>query len=378
MSQAAPTLERSRWSRIAEAGHALIDAILGRETAREAESRYDSSISFAEVVWAHFERQHGIEAGVTNGPWEREYRRRLKLFKLQNGEIADSYWCRYEASGVALTEKKLPRRLGNFLRPDSILRLHAATDWRTESAPEVASALHRWETAGIKASEVLRETSERIALFRIFAASTRLLAFVDRDPAGKSLSGASLERVLKEQAAEQAEVEDYYQRAGENSARIVYFRGMLWGTAFLAVLVGGSALVAWWADWLDVHDKPTYTLLVTLAMGAAGAILSVMTRMARRNGFNLEFEVGRKSMRRLGGLRPWIGAMFALAVYLALKSSLVSFAAGSKHDVYFFATVAFLAGFSERRAKVLLDSAGGGSSSSEASAGTGTEEASRS
>jgi hypothetical protein len=104
----------------------------------------------------------------------------------------------------------------------------------------------------------------------------------------------------------------------------------------------------------------------------------VMTTMARRKGFNLEFEVGRKSMRRLGGLRPWIGAMFALAVYLALKSSLVSFAAGSKHDVYFFATVAFLAGFSERRAKVLLDSAGGGSSSSEASAGTGTEEASRS
>ena len=71
MSQAAHTLERSRWGRIAEAGHALLDAILGRETAREAESRYDRSISFAEVVWAHFERQKEIEAGVANGHWER-------------------------------------------------------------------------------------------------------------------------------------------------------------------------------------------------------------------------------------------------------------------------------------------------------------------
>lgn len=376
MSQAAHPLERSRWNRIGEAMHALLDAILGRETA--AESRYDRSISFAEVVWAHFERQKEIEAGVANGPWEREYRRRLKLFKAEEGEIADSYWCRYEASGVALTEKQLPRKLGNFFRRDSILRLHAATDWRTESAPAVASSIHRWETAGIKASEVLRETSERIALSRIFAAITRLLAFVDRDPGAKPLPGTTLDRVLKEQKAELAEVDDYYQRAGENSARIVYFRGMIWGTAFFALLVGGSFLLAWSFGWLDVRDEPTYTLFVTLAMGAAGAILSVMTRMARRNGFNLEFEVGRKSMRRLGGLRPWIGAMFALAVYLALKSQLVELLQQQQHGIYFYSTIGFLSGFSERRAKVLLDSAGSVMESSAGAAAAGAEETSQS
>lgn len=360
MSQAAHTLERSRWGRITEATRGLIDAILGRETAREAESRYDRSISFAEVVWAHFERQKEIETGVANGPWEREYRRRVKLFKLENGEMTDSYWCRYEASGVALTEKRVPRRLGNFFRPDFVLRLHAATDWRTESTPEVASVLHRWETAAIKASEVLRETSERIALSWIFAASTRLLAYVDHEPGAKPLPEATLGRLLKEQKTELAEVNDYYQRAGENSARIVYFRGMLWGTALFAFLVGGSFLLAWWFGWLNVRDEPTYTLFVTLAMGAAGAILSVMTRMARRNGFNVEFEVGRKSIRRLGGLRPWIGAMFALAVYLALKSQLIELLQQQEHGIYFYSTVGFLSGFSERRAKVLLDSAGGG------------------
>jgi hypothetical protein len=95
-------------------------------------------------------------------------------------------------------------------------------------------------------------------------------------------------------------------------------------------------------------------------MGAAGAIVSVMTRMASTNGFNLDFEVGRKSVRRLGSLRPWIGATLALAIYLALKSDLLEFGAVKKPGIYFYATVAFLAGFSERRAKVLLDGVGGG------------------
>lgn len=355
MTEAAHHLKhhRSRWS-------SILDAILGRESTPMAESAYDRTASFAEVVWAHHERQKEVESGVPDGPWEKEYRRRLKRFKAEHGEIVDSYWCRYEASGVALTENRLPRRASNFFRRDSVLRLHGATDWRTETAPTIASCLHQWETAAIRAAEVLRDTSERIALHWIFAASSRLLAFADRKSAAKApANAADLEALVKDQNAELAEVLDYYERAGENSARIVYFRGMLWGTALLVTLVGSGFLLAWGLGWLDPRDESTYTLFVALAMGAAGAILSVMTRMAKRNGFNLEFEVGRKSVRYLGGLRPWIGAMFALALYLALKSSLIELVQDTKHGIYFYATVSFVAGFSERRAKVLLDSAGG-------------------
>jgi hypothetical protein len=361
LAQAVPQPERSRWSMIA-------DAIRGRERAHAAESAYDVTTSFAEVVWAHSERQHEIEQGIVDGPWEKQYRRRLKRFKDEHGDIVDSYWCRYEASGVALTMKREPRSMLNFLRVDPILKLHAATDWRTESAPAIGSSVHRWEATAIKATEILRGTSEKIALHRIFAAVTRLLAYVDREPDTKAFPGATLEDVLKEQKAERAEVEDYYQRAGENSARIVYFRGMIWGTVALAAVVGGGFLLTWWIGWLDPDDTATYTLFVTVAMGAGGAILSVMTRMARRDGFNLEFEVGRKSMRYLGALRPWIGAMFALAVYVAFKSKLVDLLPDVPHDIYFYATVGFLSGFSERRAKVLLDSTGVGSDAEPATA----------
>jgi hypothetical protein len=319
-------------------------------------------MSFGELAWAHHERQKEVYADVRGGYWEQEYARRLKIFTAEHGEIRESYWCRYEASGAAVTENRLPRRLSNFFRRDSILRLHTATDWRTANAPVVASWLHQWETAGIRASEVLRDTSERIALQWIFAATSRLLALVDRKGNG-GIAAPDLKAVEREQADERAQLADYYGRAGENAARIVYFRGMLWGTATLAALVGGGFLLASALDWLDHRDEATYTLFVSVAMGAAGAILSVMTRMTTRDGFSLEFEVGRKSMRYLGGLRPWIGALFALVLYLALKSNLVELVQAADHGVYFYATVAFLAGFSERRAKVLLDGAIGGSGS---------------
>ena len=109
--------------------------------------------------------------------------------------------------------------------------------------------------------------------------------------------------------------------------------------------------------YLVIYQEATAGIII------AGAILSVMTRMAKRDGFNLEFEVGRKSMRYLGALRPWIGAMFALAVYVTLKSSLVVLLPDVDHGIYYFATIGFIAGFSERRAKVLLNSTGVGSES---------------
>lgn len=349
MAEVAQRLEgrRSRWSLAWE-------ALRGR--ARAAASELDESVSFAELVWAHHERQkHEIPDGVIDGPWDQEYRRRLKRFKDEHGDIVESYWCRYEASGAALTELQLPRRLTNFYRRDWILRLHTATDWRTANAPVVATYLHRWKTAGIKASEVLRESSERIALHRIFEASTRLLGFVDREAEAKAPAG--LAKVLEEQEDELAQVEQYYARAGENSGRIVYFKGMVWGTFALAVIVGSVFVLSWALGWIDPREAPTYTLFTVIGMGAAGAILSVMTRMAREDGFNVDYEVGRKSVRFLGGLRPWIGALFAFVLYLALKSNIVELLQASKKGIYFFATIAFLAGFSERRAKVLLDSA---------------------
>ena len=334
-------------------------ALRGRVRA-EVET-HDSSVSFPELVWAHHERQNETMKGITGGPAEVEYRRRLAVFKRQHGEILQTYWCRYEASGAALTQKLMRRRWTNPLTRDWHIRLHTATDWRTERAPEVAALLYRWETAAIKASEVLRETSERISLQRIFSTCTRLLALVDKPPE-QAPSQAALAALAREQKRELQDLDAYYARAGRNSARIVYFRGMVWGSFALAVTVGLVVLILWATNGLSADEERTQALFASIGMGGVGAILSVMTRMAsEKSGFDLDYEVGRKSVRFLGALRPWIGALFAFALYLAMRAGLVDLVPDLKRTLYFWATVAFLAGFSERFAKVLIEGALGGS-----------------
>jgi hypothetical protein len=320
----------------------------------------DRSVSFAELVHAHSERQRELTSGVADGPWEAEYRRRLHAFKGDHGALLDSYWCRFESSGVAITDRVV-REPRNLWRRESIMRLHSATDWRTAHAPRIAAMLHDWETLGIRASEVLRGTSEKIALQQIYAASSRLLGLVDRKRPRAPSEGLmrQLERI---HVRELRGVTKYYERAAENQARIVYFQGMAWGAALLALLVGAAFLLGWALGWLDPGEVGVQVFFVTIAMGATGAILSVMTRMAKAHGFNIDYEVGRKPARFLGALRPWIGAMFALALYIAIKGGVVAVFpdATETETVSFYAAIAFLAGFSERWAKVLIEGATGG------------------
>jgi hypothetical protein len=272
----------------------------------------------------------------------------------------DVFWCRFEASGIAVTAKQLPRRARDRFRARTILRVHTATDWRTTDTPQIAASLHAWEVAAIKAQEVLRGTSEKIVLHQIFAASSHLLSCADRKRGARGLDAAHIAKLVREQEREQALVAGYYTRAGQNSARIVYFDGMVVGTIALALASATVFALGWSLGWIDPHHQGTQTLFVTIAMGAAGALLSVMTRMAKRDGMSLEFEVGRKSMRFLGSIRPWIGALSALVVYMALQANLLEILPESEHGVYYYATIAFASGFSERRAKVLLDRTLGG------------------
>ena len=76
----------------------------GNGASRPPSDERDQSVSFAELVHAHTERQREIASGrIKPGPWEMEYRRRLSAFKREHGPFVDSYWCRFESSGVAIT-----------------------------------------------------------------------------------------------------------------------------------------------------------------------------------------------------------------------------------------------------------------------------------
>ncbi len=317
------------------------------------------AVAFPEVVWAHFLRQRELRRdGELHGSADAEYRKQLVLFSEEHGALINAYWCTHEASAVALTEKPGKRVAGVFARRLPSIRFHAATDWATSDAPEIGHALHTCETLAIRVSEVLSGTSERIAMQWIMSVASYLLGVVDQAK-GKP-TAAEVSTAVRRARGELAQIERYYDRAGEKTGRLVYFAGMMLGVAALAALaVVGGGLYAIFGS-LHLHSVGTQTFFTCYGMGAIGALVSVMSRMASGIGgsFSIDYEVGRRSIRRVGSFRPVIGAIFAVVLYFALRGDLLQIQASSAHrTTYFYAALAFLAGFSERRAKIILGSA---------------------
>jgi hypothetical protein len=331
---------------------------LGRERTRGRDLVAASeSVAFPELVWAHFLRQRELhEQGQLHGPAEEEFRAQLERFAAEHGPIINAYWCTTEASAVALTEKPGKRVLGFLWRLPSDIRFHSATDWATRDTPDVSHAMHTTETLAIRVSEVLSGTAERISMQWLLSVAGYLLSVVDNDDRRPNRNEAA--KASRRARHELAKVETYYDRAGEKTGRLVYFWGMMIGVAVLALLaVPGAWAYSLLAD--DFQLKDSKTFFVCYGMGAIGAVVSVMTRMAQSGGDGfVDYEVGRPSLRRVGSFRPVIGAVFAVVLYFALQSGLIQLQTGDKGTTtFFYAALAFIAGFSERRARILLGGA---------------------
>jgi hypothetical protein len=100
-------------------------------------------------------------------------------------------------------------------------------------------------------------------------------------------------------------------------------------------------------------------LLLCTGAGAVGALVSVLSRMSGGGDkFTVDFEVGRPLLRRLGLYKPLVGSVFGLALYFLLVSGILMTKAPSERTtIYFYAVVAFLAGFSERFTGVMFGNA---------------------
>ena len=326
-----------------------------RERGRDAVA-VSESIAFPELVWAHFLRQQELhEHGQLHGPAEEEYRSQLARFVGEHGAIVNAYWCTSEASAVAITEKPGGRVLGFLWRRPPTIRFHSATDWATRDAPDLGYAMHMTETLAIRVSEVLHGTSERISMQWLISVAGYILSVVDKEHGRPK--GAEVAKCARRARAELSKVEDYYDRAGEKVGRLVYFWGMMIGVAALAVIAVPGAWV--YTELADIPLKDTKTFFICYGMGAVGAIISVLTRMASRGSDAfVDYEVGRPSLRRVGSFRPVIGAVLAVVLYFALESGLISLKTGDPGTTnYFYAALAFIAGFSERKARLLLGGA---------------------
>jgi hypothetical protein len=305
--------------------------------------RSERNVSFPELVWLHHLRQEELKKrghDPYEGPADQRYRKYLRWFEEEHGRIVDSYWCVNDASGVALTVKRRP-----LLFPD-VVRLHWATDWTTKDKPKLMNLLYRAEGIAVRVHEVLRDTSQRLAMQSLFTVFSHVLGFSETDRAHNDRACAELNR---ETRAELKGIESYYQRAAVRSGQIVYIGGMLLGALPLVVLV----LLAFVLQLAD-SDAAVRTGLFCFAAGGLGALISVMSRMTS-NRVRVDWEFGKDTLRTLGALRPFVGGVFGLMTFFALKSGVVALdIVNSSKSVYFYILFAFAAGFSERLAQDML------------------------
>jgi hypothetical protein len=253
-----------------------------------------------------------------------------------------------------LTEQPGSRVWGVLWRRRPSIRLHSATDWATRSAPDIGHGLHTCETLAIRVTEVLTGTSERIAMQWLLAVSGYLLGIVDQ--ADGKPAPAVVSRTMRRTHSELAQVETYYDRAGEKTGRLIYFWGMMLGLAALAVV--GAVVYSIFRE-LNVNEMDTQLFFVCYTMGAVGALVSVMGRMSGGgDNFTIDYEVGRPALRRVGSFRPIIGAIFAIVLYFSLRGGLIKIETGEgSHTAFFYGALAFAAGFSERRTQILTGGA---------------------
>jgi len=211
-----------------------------------------------------------------------------------------------------------------------------------------------------RALEFLKPKPRKIAMRMAFNVLAALLGSLDAR-AERGDRAETFGDDLDETAAiedELARVERYYVRAADRAAQIEYFLGMLGGLMVLLAAAAGLGVALPLIEGLDVPLPP---LVVSVLSGGCGGVVSVMARMSGGK-LVLNHESGNGIIRLLGGMRPLIGAVFGAALYVLFEGGLLSLAPpeGSSDPVFFYAGVAFLAGFSERFAQDAIAGAGRG------------------
>jgi hypothetical protein len=216
----------------------------------------------------------------------------------------------------------------------------------------------------LKARRILRGEDLRTSMETVFTVISYCLASLDMSAraAGKNESekaavAAERAQVLGLLKSECEQAEEDLDAIVHRRAERTYFNSML-VTALVLVLAG---IVA---SWMLASSRSFNTLykflLVTGVAGSLGATISVMSRMTFGR-FSLSQAIialqhgkrGARTLQVMGAIRPVIGAVFGIVFFVLERSGLLPLKLPESPAamLYFYAAIAFLAGFSERWAQ---------------------------
>ncbi len=321
-------------------GHADADVAV-----REQKEHWDlQQVTFPDLTWDHFHWEQQRRTGTCDNPKAaNRYRQTRAAFEAKYGEIVGEYWSIVEPSAVALTLKKAPLLLSPFINDRR--EFHRSTDWVTRHNPPLADVLFDCENLSIRISEVLRYTSESVGLKRIMAVASHVLGVIDR--AEGKVDDADATLIATKENLELGEIRDYYRRAGVRIGLTVYTQGMIIGLLLMALLVSLIVLPLTW-------DDHSHEIVLSAAAGAIGAFVSVLQRMASNKPFPVHYDLGKRVLYMLGSYRPVLGAVFGVFTYFVLASGVLGTTQPQDtNPLYYYGSLAFVAGFSERFTRVL-------------------------
>jgi hypothetical protein len=275
-------------------------------------------------------------------------------FEHQHGVIQNSFFCRYARGGCAVTE----RTTGTGRRARPVRALHSVLNSSASQLVtlEAGCTVLADNAVAAFAQQPRSGANLRVATDRTFSVMTRVLGAADtwaQPDTTHEERLAAVEAARAEYAVTSRTVNASIQR----QARFVYFQGVLLGAVITVAVcsVIGALDAAWWSRVVSPA-----ALVAATVFGALGALASVFQRMSTGN-LVLDFSATRGQLVILGGVRPFIGALFGAVIQFFLFATVLGPAAPDRSAASAFATFAitgFAAGFSERFATDMIERAG--------------------
>ena len=259
------------------------------------------------------------------------------------GKILEEYYAlNFRAAILLVLAKEQTEADGGAERNVLKMRLYYDAFQSTTDVDDVFRSARRAER---KYSVLLEGKTQEILVRGIYTTAVVLLSVLDAmvDSADKP------KRVQAAAASAQKEVRQIEQNARDaalDRALVRYLGGLAAGAVLAVAVVVGL-------NFLPMKAEIGATLITCLVSGAIGAILSVMTRTANRQKLRVSLDQGRSVVFLSGGFRLIIGAVFGAAMFVLVSAGLLPIAVPDSGEKvkFFFAGLAFLAGFSERWAQ---------------------------
>jgi len=228
--------------------------------------------------------------------------------------------------------------------------------------PEFETAIWRARRMERKSLLLLGGRSRRVLLEMIYSIIVYMLSVLDAtepatgtelDTAARKERNKRVDSAIRSARAELTRLDRFVDEAAKRASLRDYLLGIPIG------MIACGALIYFADGWThalagreNVEDLAQQAR-VCFACGAVGGVVSVMARITQRSTLNIDSAQGHGVTGLAGAFRPLIGAVFGLALFVFVTGGLVPIDVPAEQwkANLFFASVAFLAGFSERWAQ---------------------------